>query len=572
MGRFHEALLFTFYVFVASPASAGGGPENVLLIVNSGSESSLTIANHYIQMRKIPAQNVVYLNWKGGKSAAAGKRFRSRILMPILKAIEDRHITPQIDYVIYSSDFPWRIDLQGLFPDEKLPRPFDATASITGATYLTPMIVGENSAIVAPNINWYVPGPIDPNMMVCQQLANVQSRGFRSRYLWDRNGNQTKDVNAGQRYLLSTMLGVTSGRGNTVDEVLSYLRRAVAADGKRPRGTIYFMANSDVRSKPRDKCFAGVAAQINRLGVRALEQRGTIPKGAKDVVGLTTGVKQFDWPASGSVILPGAICEHLTSYGGDFSTDAFQTPLSEFLRHGAAGASGTVKEPSPMQAKFPLPSIHLHYVRGCSLAEAFYQAVSGPYQLLIVGDPLCQPWARFPTVTLEGIKPGQEVRGSISIAPSGTAPGGQGLRAIDLFVDGRLAGRLAPGAKLNLDSSKLADGYHELRLVGIDAGTIETQGRIIVPLTVNNRGTELELTVSPLPAVGHAGSIRARVKQEGATAIAIRQNSREVGRVKGGEGAVEISAATLGRGPTTLQAFSEGDAPTISRPVQLEVK
>ena len=55
-------------------------------------------------------------------------------------------------------------------------------------------------------------------------------------------------------------------------------------------------------------------------------------------------------------------------------------------------------------AKFPLPSIQLHYVRGCSLAEAFYQSVSGPYQLLIVGDPLCQPWAVIPKITVAGVK------------------------------------------------------------------------------------------------------------------------------------------------------------------------
>ena len=55
-------------------------------------------------------------------------------------------------------------------------------------------------------------------------------------------------------------------------------------------------------------------------------------------------------------------------------------------------------EPYSIQAKFPHPGIHVHYCRGASLAEAFYQSVNAPYQLLVVGDPLCQPWATIPQV------------------------------------------------------------------------------------------------------------------------------------------------------------------------------
>ena len=538
--------------------------------MNADSESSKTIANHYIELRKIPAQNVVYLDWKVNREVTTGKAFRSRILMPVLKAIEDRKLNAQIDYVVYSSDFPWRINLQNLFPDKKLAAPFDAVASLTGATYLAPFVVSRSPAMVMPDVNWYVPGPIPPNQFACEKLDNVPSRGFRSRYLWDHNGAQTTNAAAGQRYLLSTMLGVTHGRGNTVPEVLAYLRRAAAADGSKPRGTIYFMFNRDERSKPRDKCYESVAAQLQRLGVRARVQQGTIPRNAKDVMGVMAGVATFEWAASGSTILPGAICEHLTSSGGVLRADAGQTPLSEFLRHGAAGASGTVKEPRAIQAKFPLPSLHLHYARGCSLAEAFYQSVSGPYQLLIVGDPLCQPWASFPTVAIEKIKPGQKVSGVVSITP--TASGGAGLTigAYDLFVDGRLTARSRPGQTIALNTQKLSDGYHEVRLVGNSSGAIETQGRRVVPITVNNQGAELKIEVQPL--VGQAGNVSVSVRQSGATAIAIRQNSREVGRVQGEAGEAEIAAATLGRGPTTLQAFSEGDKPAISPPVRVQIE
>src|SRR4051794_31972621 len=134
-------LLVWFAIFnAATTAVAGGGPENLLLVVNSNSESSKTIANAYIELRKIPPMNVLYLDWKGSLESASGVNFRDKILTPVVKALDDRHLAQQIDYVVYSSDFPWRVDLQPLFPDEKLPTPFEPLASITGATYLLRLV------------------------------------------------------------------------------------------------------------------------------------------------------------------------------------------------------------------------------------------------------------------------------------------------------------------------------------------------------------------------------------------------------------------------------------------------
>ena len=133
--------------------------------------------------------------------------------------------------------------------------------------------------------------------------------------------------------------------------------------------------------------------------MRAEVVAGPLPQGRRDVAGLTMGAADFDWAKSGNTILPGAICENLTSLGAVFTPSAGQTPLSAFVRAGAAGSSGTVIEPYALQAKFPHPAIHVHYARGATLAEAFYQAVQSPYQLLVVGDPLCRPWATIPQVT-----------------------------------------------------------------------------------------------------------------------------------------------------------------------------
>ena len=553
--------------FAPSVSNAGGGPENLLLIVNSNSESSKTIANHYIRLRKIPAENVLYLDWKGHLGYSGAIAFREKILVPILLALDARHLTQQIDYFVYSSDFPWKIELQEMTPGYTYPKGLGPQASITGATYLMPHVLAASPSIVNPDGNWYVPGPTRPNIEQCHELANVPSRGFRSRYTWDKDGKKTAASPESQRYCLSMMLGITQPRGNTVDEVLNYLRRSTMADGTHPKGTIYFMWNKDVRSAARDKCFSSVAAQINAAGVRAVVKQGRLPTGAKDVAGLMVGAADFNLAKDGVNILPGAICEHLTSEGAIFvAGGSNQSPLSDFLRAGAAGASGTVVEPLALQAKFPLASVQLHYVRGCSLAESFYQSIACPYQILIVGDPLCQPWASIPTIAVGGVKKDEKVKGTISLTPSAL-----GALSYEFYVDGRLRGQVASAAPLTLDTTKLSDGYHELRIVGIRSDSIETQGRAIIPIIVNNHDAAVELVVTPSTRVPLSAKLKVKVRQPGATSIAVRQNSRDVGNVKGESGELEIPATSLGRGPTTLQAISQGKAAAASVPVQVFV-
>jgi hypothetical protein len=248
-----------------------------------------------------------------------------------------------------------------------------------------------------------------------------------------------------------------------------------------------------------------------------------------------------------------------------------QTPLSEFLRNGATGASGTVFEPTAMQAKFALPSLFIHYARGCSLAESYYQSVAGPYMLLVVGDPLCQPFAVAPEVTVEGLQAGQEVKGTLTIKATAKVKPPQHVGMLELYLDGRLIARFTPDRAPQLDTTKLPDGHHELRVVAINADAIETRGRAILPIVINNYGRKVELTASG-SAFSATDMVQITVRQPTATAIVVRQNRRKVARITGGEGQANVLAATLGRGPVVLQAQSEGPAPALSPPLTLEIR
>ncbi len=401
-------------------------------------------------------------------------------------------------------------------------------------------------------------------------FAITPTHGFRSTYKWDAKGNPTPSV--GPSYLLSTMLAVTSGRGNSVREALECLRRSVSADGTRPAGTIYYMKNANIRSVVRQWGFAGAVRRLNDLGVAAEVTEGVLPNGKSDVAGLMAGSATFDWPKSKSAVLPGAICEHLTSAGGVMREGAGQTPLSEFIRAGAAGASGTVAEPYALQQKFPNPFLHVHYARGCTLAEAFYQSITGPYQLLIVGDPLCRPWATLSTVTAEGAEPNATVKGRLTLQPGAARE----VAHYEFFVDGRRMATCRPGGALDLDTTRLCDGYHEFRIVAVFAGPMETQGRMILPLSVDNHGRKLFVSRPGRTALPLGAKLSLSAKLPGATEIAFMHNHRRIAVIQGPEGSAAIDTRLLGIGnarvqPVGILAGGDGRTLVTGVPIELEV-
>lgn len=630
----------------ASPSLAGGGPENVLVVVNANSAGSKEVANHYVRLRDVPASNVVALDYKGPLEAASGAEFREQILQPIIEAINERGLALQIDMIAYSTDFPWRIALSGEYPaDLKLPAVMSPVASLNGATFLYGFALAKSPGMVTFDSNWYyatAPGQSrTTNQQQCRLLGDVPTRAFRSRYLWNPAGLKesnvvkpaAKDADAKvdatdegaaedeakpvRRYLLSTMLGVTTGRGNTVEEVIAALDRAVEGEASPPSGTFYFMRNNDVRSQVRHGCYDSAVEQLRRLGAKALMQVAVRPGGAKDVAGLMMGSALLTLDTAAMTIQPGAICEHLTSTGGMLFTDSHQTSVAELIRAGATGTSGTVNEPYGIQVKFPTPMLQVHYRRGASLAEAFYLSVAAPYQLLILGDPLCQPWAERPGLEVEGwpgeittdpLKPGAtstigfaqlglaptpkepkkapasaEAAASataaappaaLRIRPKVTPSGAEGQAMWELFIDGRLRMRLPSETEVAFTEEELGPGWHDLRCVGINPDPIEAQRRQLGGLEIGPEGSNSPRVILKLDAKGSTpldGKVAVFAKATGAERIVLRHNFRDVATIDGDEGSVSIPADMLGRGSVRLQAVAEPGG-ALSEPVWARVE
>lgn len=634
----------------ASQALAGGGPENVLVVVNANSAGSKEVANHYVRLRDVPASNVVALDYKGPLEAASGAEFREQILQPIIEAINERGLALQIDMIAYSTDFPWRITLTAEYPaDLKLPAVMSPVASLNGATFLYGFALAKSPGMVSFDSNWYyatAPGQArTTNQQQCRLLGAAPTRAFRSRYSWNPAGLQEtnfvkptdKDADAKddatakeaaedeakpvRRYILSTMLGVTTGRGNTVAEVIAALDRAVEGEASPPNGTFYFMRNNDIRSQVRHGCYDSAVEQLRRLGAKALMQVAVRPGGAKDVAGLMMGSALLALDTAAMTIQPGAICEHLTSTGGMLFTQSHQTSVAELIRAGATGTSGTVNEPYGIQVKFPTPMLQVHYRRGASLAEAFYLSVAAPYQLLILGDPLCQPWANRPGLEVEGwpgettadpLKPGATstigfaqlglaqtpkepkktpapaeaaaaataaAPAALRIKPKVTPSGAEGQAMWELFIDGRLRMRLPSETEAAFTEEQLGPGWHDLRCVGINPDPIEAQRRQLGGLEVGPGGANAEGVMSPrvtlkLDAKGSTplgGKVAVTAHAKGAERIVLRHNFRDVATIDGEGGEALIPAELLGKGPVRLQAVAEPGG-VLSEPVWARVE
>jgi len=308
--------------------------------------------------------------------------------------------------------------------------------------------------------------------------------------------------------------------------------------------------------------------------VKGVVEQGTAPLAKPDIAGLTTGTPHLVLRDSGSTVLPGALIDNLTSAGGQMMLREEvnpQTRISEFIRLGAAGASGTVVEPFALAAKFPSPALHVHYARGCSLAESYYQSVAAPCHLLIIGDPLCHPWAKTPKVSVPGFDVTTPLKGSITLTPSAAYPDSRQAGRFEAIVDGVRTATANPGLPLTIDTTKLADGWHDLWVVAVDNTPIAVQGGWIGVVEVRNgQGSVLLSVVTPSVTIDDTVILKVAATESGD--VEVFQNSKSLGTVSESQGELSVSAKTLGRGKVKLTAVQAGTPGVRSRSILVEIK
>ncbi len=387
---------------------AGGGPLQVLVIVNDNSPDSLDVGQYYQDLRGLPERNIVHVQTTTNVTTTVAA-FSNEVVVPVRNYLASAGLSNQIDGLILTRGLPYRVG-EGL--------------SSNGSSAV--LFYGFHT-----NNNPFTTG--------CVLLPGTPSDYFAAETAFTHGGAPSSN-----RYYLSTIL-----TGKTQDETMRALDRARAADGAAPTGRVALLHATNlgdvnysartVRWTEFDDALFTARFHTNGVSWAAVDSDGL--SNSSNLVGYLLGLKSNVLTHTLGFV-PGALADHLTSYGGClFDPLDNQMSILEWLAHGAAGSYGTVSEPCAFLEKFPQARLHYWYGRGFNLAESYTMSVQHPFQGVIVGDPLTAPYACPPLVTVSGLVAGLVVTSDVPLTLHASTTGEAGrVSRLDVFVDGYFAG------------------------------------------------------------------------------------------------------------------------------------
>ena len=433
-----SALLLT----IASTVGAQTA-DHVLLVVNEASADSVKIGEHYARVRGIPADQVLQIDAPVIETVPRAT-FQRQIETPISSWIAKRAAHDRILYIVLTKGVPLRIE-------GTLGRTGTVASVDSELTLLYRKMVGATLA----------PGGQVPNPYYLGAEPATKAKRFNHR---------DHDI-----YL------VTRLDGYTVADVIAMIDRGVAAS---PTGAVVLDQKAELPASAAENWMKDAAVALNDQGFgeqAVLESTTRAFDGTQPVIGY------YSWGSNDPVLrtrklsvnfAPGAIAAmFLSSDARTFAeppaqwvasdsrnlrslyAGSSQSLTGDLIRNGVSGAAGYVREPYADGAVRP-DKLFPAYLAGFNLAEAFYLAT--PYlswQSVIIGDPLCSPFAAR--------RPGTEAAGVPATDPATELPeffaarrlqslerSGHKPEALRLFLKGEA--RIAAGNKMGAREPLLA--------------------------------------------------------------------------------------------------------------------
>lgn len=302
------------------------------IVVNDADPDSVALGEYYRRARNVPEANVVHVSIPGKPRSLEPAAF-SRIKDSI-----DRQLAPSVQAVLM--------------------------------VWTAPYAVGCNSITSAYSLGYDA-----------AQCASSCAAGKPSPYYNSQSAQPYSEL----KIRLSMLLPTTPWARALVE-------RGVASGFRVAPATAYYLHTSEAARNARTPLFPrqGRIASL-KFSTRIL--RSDALQDASDIIIYQTGVAKVD-KLSTLGFLPGALADHLTSYGGDL-LGTYQMSSLRWLEAGATASYGTVSEPCNHWQKFPHPSVLLkHYISGSTAIEAYWRSVAWPAQGLFIGEPLAAPYGR----------------------------------------------------------------------------------------------------------------------------------------------------------------------------------
>jgi uncharacterized protein (TIGR03790 family) len=319
----------------ASPAAAAHlGAAQLALVINTADPLSVKIGDYYAKRRHIPSANIVRVRFDSNRDELAPEEFAA-----LQKTLAPR-IGPHIQAYALTWARPYRVGCM----------------SITAA-----FAFGYDTSYCAKDCSFTRKNPYF-NSGVTQPYAELGLRPTMSIAALD------------------------------FDHARALIDHGVHSDGTHPSGTGYLVIGDDklrnVRATeyPLAEKETGAAIAVNVIHGLPLTARADV---MFYFVGAVT-VPDLD----SNRFLPGAVADHLTSFGG-MLTDSPQMSSLRWLEAGATGSYGTVVEPCAFPQKFPnVTMLMSYYTAGETLIEAYWKSVEMPGQGIFIGEPLATPFRK----------------------------------------------------------------------------------------------------------------------------------------------------------------------------------
>ena len=309
--------------------------RQLAVIINTWDPLSVRIGEYYAARRRIPLQNIIKVGFPPGKTTMTSKAFGA------LKAWVDEKTLPGVQAYALTWLAPYRVECM----------------SITSAFAFgfDPAFCAEGCKLTRPSPYFDSPVRLPFTRLGIRPTMAIAASSF--------------------------------------EHAKELIDRGIESDGSFPAGTAYLLSTSDAGRNVRSASYRTVQKMFGRrIRVRRLKQDTLTDR--TDVLFYFTGEANVEGLKS-LRFMPGAIADHLTSFGGELDATSGQMSALRWLEAGATGSYGTVVEPCNFSQKFPNPVIAIgDYLHGETLIEAYWKSVAMPGQGIFIGEPLASPFRR----------------------------------------------------------------------------------------------------------------------------------------------------------------------------------